>query len=519
VQLNYHFLKQLSARLNDILLGAKFIASFSQQKDEVIFSFKSEDNDSFLIRATLTSDFSCLSFPEEFKRSRKNSANIFDCLNDDKVIRIHQFENERAFTIHFESGHQLLFKMFGNRSNIILIKKNGERELFKNKLPKDNQINTEELDRTIEPSYEEFLVAQNFNAIFPTFGNSVKVWLQENGYEKSTPAEKWKLLLQVEKLLGQCSFYSCEKGHKPIFSLLKTKGCNSLSSDPIKAINEYHQHFSKTYYFESRKSSILKDLEKIVKQNKNYIDKSENKLTSLIEGSQPREIGDIIMANLHAFSSGLSEISLFNFYSNSDMIIRLNKKLSPQKNAENYYRKGKNRKIEIASIEKSIAAKKASLKQINLLIDKVESCESGKSLNTIVKENELDKSVQKNVVHIPYKEFIVDGFRVWVGKNAKHNDELTLKYSFKEDLWLHVKDVPGSHVIIKYESNRDFSMAIIEKAAEIAAYYSKRKTDSFAPVLYTPSKYVRKRKGSLPGQVVVDKEKVILVTPKDPNNN
>lgn len=517
MQLNYHFLKQLSAQLDGILVKATFIESFCQQKDELIISFKLENNNAFLIRATLTSDFSCLSFPEEFQRSRKNSVNIFDSLSNERVNSIQQFTNERAFSIHFDSGSQLLFKMFGNRSNIILIPKNGDRDLFKNKLPKDKEISIEQLDRNINPSYEEFILDQKFITTFPTFGNSVKPWLQENGYIKGTLEEKWNLLLQLDELLGQNSFFICKKGLKPVFSLLKTPGCNSLSTDPIEAINSFYLHFSKTYYFEVRKAAVLKTLEKTRKQIENYIIKSEQKLLSLIEGTQPREIGDIIMANLHVFNPGQTAITLFNFYSNSDIIIRLNKKLSPQKNAENYYRKGKNRKIELASIKNSVSSKKDFLEKTKLLIEEVEACESGKTLNTIVKENELVKSTNKEIVNVPYKEFVIDGFRIWVGKNAKHNDELTLKYSFKEDLWLHAKDVPGSHLIIKYESNRDFNKSIIEKAAEIAAYYSKRKTDTFAPVIYTPSKYVRKRKGSLPGQVVVDKEKVILVNPKNPS--
>jgi predicted ribosome quality control (RQC) complex YloA/Tae2 family protein len=518
VQLNYHFLKQLSAQLDNILVKATFIESFCQQKDELIISFKLENNDSFLIRATLTSDFSCLSFPEEFQRSRKNSVNIFDSLSNARVKSIQQFENERAFSIHFESGSQLLFKMFGNRSNILLIPRNGETTMFKSNFPKDKEINTEQLDREINPRYEEFILDQKYNASFPTFGNSVKPWLQENGYEKCTLKEKWELLLQLEKLLSQNAFFICKKGHKPVFSLLESTDCNSLSNDPIEAINSFYQHFSKTYYFEVRKATVLRTLEKTKKQIENYINKSEEKLLSLIGDTQPREIGDIIMANLHVFNPGQTEITLFNFYTNSDILIRLNKKLSPQKNAENYYRKGKNRKIELSSIENSVSSKKGFLEKTSLLIEKVEACESGKTLNTIVKENELVKSTKKQALNVPYKEFLIDGFRIWVGKNAKHNDELTLKYSFKEDLWLHAKDIPGSHLIIKYESNRPFNMSIIEKAAEIAAYYSKRKTDSFAPVIYTPSKFVRKRKGSLPGQVVVDKEKVILVSPKNPSN-
>jgi len=517
VQLNYHFLKQLSSQLNELLVGASFIESYCQEKDELIISLQLKNNELFIIRATLTSSFSCLSFPKIFNRSRKNSVNLFEGLNDECIVSVYQFKNERAFSFVFQSGKQLLFKMFGNRSNIILIEKNGHKVLFKNSLPKDKDIAIERLDRDLNNSFEDFSKFLNFQEQFPTFGNAINPWLEEKNYQNLSPEEKWKLLVEVEKTLDGPTFFLCRGQPKPVFSLLKTSECESLPNDPIAAINAFYLYFSKTYFFETKKENFLRVLLKKKKQIENYINKSEQKLSSLFDGPQPKEIGDIIMANLHGISIGQSEVTLFNFYSESDIKIRLNKKLSPQKNAENYYRKGKNRKIEEASIAGSIGLKKGLLSRTLKVIEQIELCESGKALNVIIKENELEKSIKKKAVNVPYKEFIVDGFRIWVGKNAKANDELTLKYSYKEDLWLHAKDVPGSHLIIKYESSRAFNHYIIEKSAEIAAYYSKRKTDSLAPVIYTPAKFVRKRKGSLPGQVVVEKEKVILVTPKRPS--
>ena len=516
MHLNYHFLKQLNVQLNELLSEAKFIEAFSQQKDELMIVFELKDQSYFWVRATLTSSFSCLSFPEEFKRSRKNSVNLFDQIQNENIIEVYQFLNERAFAIQFQSGQSLVFKMYGNRSNIILIDSNGTKTLFKKNLPKDLEIDVLKLDRIIDRSFEEFEVSQNLNTQFPTFGKAVNPWLNAQDYQNLTIERKWSLLMKAEDLMNKPSFYLCKERHKPIFSLLKTPDCEPLPSEPIAAINNYYLHFSRTYFFEIRKEGLLRVLAKKKKQIQNYIVKSEQKLVSLFQSTQPKEIGDIIMANLHAISTGQTEVSLFNFYSNDNISIRLNKRLSPQKNAENYYRKGKNRKVEEAKSKESIESKKKELEKVNLIIKKIETCDSSKVLSNLIKENSLEKTSKKATANVPYKEFQIDGFRIWVGKNAKANDELTLKYSFKEDLWLHAKDVPGSHLLLKYESNRPFNLIVIEKSAEIAAYYSKRKTDSLAPVIYTPVKFVRKRKGSLPGQVVVEKEKVILVPPKKP---
>jgi predicted ribosome quality control (RQC) complex YloA/Tae2 family protein len=105
-----------------------------------------------------------------------------------------------------------------------------------------------------------------------------------------------------------------------------------------------------------------------------------------------------------------------------------------------------------------------------------------------------------------------------VGKNAKANDELTLKYAFKEDLWLHAKDAPGSHVLIKHQSGKNIPVNVIERAAAYAAYYSKRKTDTLVPVIYTPVKYVRKKKGAAAGQVFVSQENVLMTPAQGPQD-
>ena len=115
---------------------------------------------------------------------------------------------------------------------------------------------------------------------------------------------------------------------------------------------------------------------------------------------------------------------------------------------------------------------------------------------------------------LPYRRFTCEGFQIWVGKSAKDNDALTLRHGYKEDLWLHARDVSGSHVLLKHQANRPFPPAVVEKAAALAAWYSKRKTDTLCPVICTPKKYVRKTKGAPPGQVVVEKEKVLLVEPR-----
>jgi predicted ribosome quality control (RQC) complex YloA/Tae2 family protein len=103
-------------------------------------------------------------------------------------------------------------------------------------------------------------------------------------------------------------------------------------------------------------------------------------------------------------------------------------------------------------------------------------------------------------------------FEIRVGKNAKANDEL-LRISHKDDLWLHARDVPGSHVLVKTKKGKNTPQPVIQRAAELAAHYSRASGEKLVPVMLTERKYVRKIKGSAAGLVKVEREKTILVEP------
>jgi predicted ribosome quality control (RQC) complex YloA/Tae2 family protein len=185
--------------------------------------------------------------------------------------------------------------------------------------------------------------------------------------------------------------------------------------------------------------------------------------------------------------------------------------LSPAANAENYYRKAKNFSKELAHWEENIARKKKEIAEIVEKLEALASVETRKGLKPFLALATDKKSAEE----LPFKQFEVEGWVIWVGKNAKNNDLLTLKYAKKQDIWLHARDVSGSHVIIRNPQNKTVPAFVIEKAASLAAYFSKRQTESLCPVIVTSKKYVRKTKDLLPGMVIVDREEeVVLVKPE-----
>jgi len=519
VQNNYYFLRKVSSYLQNHLVGFRLVEAFSQAKDELILRFyEQEKHDFFYIRANLSPEFTCLSFPVDFNRARQNSVDLFEPLLGMEVVGVKQFLNERCFAILFHEGFALLFKMYGQRSNIISFQENQAIELFNNNLDKDWEINLATLDRCIDQSLEGF-IKNGFTQTFPTFDKEMKEIVKVKLQESQNLENQYSLIQHTLALIEKPHYYIFSKNNQIHFSLLPPPQSSTdfqvlqVFENPIEAVNYfYHLYISKLQLLRE-KTEILKKFEKQREKASFYIQKSEEKLLALQLENRYEEIGHILMANLQAIPEKTQKITLFDFYHNQDISIKLKEHLSPQKNAEMYYKKAKNQKIEIQTLQENISKKKRELENLQLYISEIQDINNVKELRKYLKANQLVQ-VEGEKEDIPFRRFDCEGFEILVGKNAKNNDLLTQKYAFKEDMWLHARDVSGSHVVIKYKSGKPFPATVIERAAELAAWYSKRKNDSLCPVVYTPKKFVRKPKGADEGAVIVEKEQVIMVVPK-----
>jgi predicted ribosome quality control (RQC) complex YloA/Tae2 family protein len=156
----------------------------------------------------------------------------------------------------------------------------------------------------------------------------------------------------------------------------------------------------------------------------------------------------------------------------------------------------------IEKAEQDLAKNKKKLHEL-------EQAEQFKSIKHLV--NETQK--KQDETDLPYKKFTFEGYDILVGKHAESNEKILNYFSDKNDTWLHAKDVSGSHVLIKMKGRDKLPENVLEKAASLAAYYSKNRNQDLVTVMYTPRKYVRKIKGADKGKVTVSQEKTILVKP------
>ncbi len=513
MHVNHYFLKYLTDYLDKKISGYRLVKCYCQNKDELILEFVQKD-EPFYLKVLVKDKLNIISFPIEHHKARKNVVSVFKKLEGCNVFGVYQFKNDRSFSIKFTNQFELVFKFHGSKSNIILLSNEEVTEIFKNTLTSDRNLKKGQLNRDLDQTYASFLKSTDpLRELYPTFGPITKNYLLRKGYSGKDKENDWEKIQKVINELNDHTFYITMIDDDLHLSLLKIGKIISIHNNPLEAANDFYIRFIKSFTFSKEKKEALKLLINKKRKIENYVNKTSLKLTDLLENDNPEELADIIMANLNKIPEGSTEAKLYNFYKDKMVNIKLKSGLSPQKSAEHYYKKSKNRKIEIGTIEKNLSAKKDELILINNYINELDKVDNLSDLRRLVINKINPSKIETESKILPFKTFIVRDYHILIGKNSKNNDELTLKYAKKNDLWLHAKDVAGSHVVVKNKPGKNFPKDIIEKAAQLAGYYSKNKNEGLTPVIYTSKKFVRKRKGSHPGEVIVDKEQVIIVKP------
>ena len=507
------------------LIGQKAGHCFSQSKNELIIPFQDID-----IRVGCNTPLTYCIPVNSFARARKNVAELFPEIANRHLRTIRVIDFERTLVLCFDDQLELIIKLHGTSSNILLAQAKKVKALFNTQLSNDWQY--EEQSGPYQSSLLNEQVATEFNdirkqlhAISPIFDKQFARRIDQIARPASHIGEALKLVKE-EAMDG--SYYLSKDERKVHFTVFPPTNGEHLE---IKGVIEALQVFLKLHFQYQNYRSQYKVLEKQLKQPYDKYQKIFNSYThnvnQLKSQRNPEELGHLLMAHMHEIERGAKLWKGKDFYQEGEISIKLKTDLSPQENAQRYYQKHKERKKRLAYLEGELddiqqkldAASKAYQDFLKLsapidlpLQPKGIPFQTIQELKSLVQQHE--KEIEKKDKRLPFRKFSLDSFEIFVGKSAKNNDLLSFKFAHKEDLWMHAKDVAGSHVIIRHQAGKTIPSHVLEYAASLAAYYSKRKTDSVVPVQYTPKKYIRKRKGDPPGMVVVQKESVILVEPE-----
>ena len=286
------------------------------------------------------------------------------------------------------------------------------------------------------------------------------------------------------------------------------------------------------YYEKSAESTRLKqktrDVEQLLTRTAARIERTmrvrEKELEEGKKADHYRICGELLQANLHRAQSGMTEITVENYYDNcAPFTIPLRADKNPQQNAQLYFKKYNKAKTSARVVADLIQKDKEDLSYLDSVYLALCDCESGADVDQIREElirtgfsRNRKKNAAKPASQSKPRKFISStGKTILVGRNNVQNDYLTVKLSRKDDLWLHTKDIHSSHVLIVSGGEEIDDQSILEAAA-ICAYYSKGKNAPKVEVDYCPVSHVKKPNGARPGMVVYDGHYSVLVEPKLP---
>lgn len=282
-------------------------------------------------------------------------------------------------------------------------------------------------------------------------------------------------------------------------------------------LDAYYEGKSERDRVQQQAGVVLRVIHNELKKNKTKIKKQQAELAQADHADEYKVKGELLTTYMHQIERGMTDIELPNYYDdNKPMQIQLSNQLSPSQNAQRYFTRYNKLKASVKYLNEQIALAQKEVDYFENLQAQVDIA-SPKDIEEIrqelIQEGYLrvqSKKKQKAQVSQPEIFYASDGTQIEVGKNNLQNERLSMKTANKSDIWMHTKDIPGSHVIIH---SSEPSEQTLTEGAQLAAYFSKARDSANVPVDYLPVRRLRKPNGSKPGFVIFEGQTTMTVTP------
>ncbi|VPK47917.1 fibronectin/fibrinogen binding protein [Streptococcus pneumoniae] len=453
------------------------------------------------------------------------------------IESIEQVENDRIVEMTVSNKNEigdhiqatLIIEIMGKHSNILLVDKSSHKILevikhvgfsqnsYRTLLPGSTYIappSTESLnpftikdEKLFEILQTQETTAKNLQSLFQGLGRDT--------------ANELENILITDKLSTFRDFFNQE-----------TKPClTETSFSPVPFANQVGEPFSSlsdlldTYYknkaerdrVKQQASELIRRVENELQKNRHKLKKQEKELLATDNAEEFRQKGELLTTFLHQVPNDQDQVILDNYYTNQPITIALDKALTPNQNAQRYFKRYQKLKEAVKYLTDLIEETKATI----LYLESVETVLNQAGLEEIAEIRE--ELIQTGFIRRRQREKIQkrkkleqylasDGKTIiYVGRNNLQNEELTFKMARKEELWFHAKDIPGSHVVIS--GNLDPSDEVKTDAAELAAYFSQGRLSNLVQVDMIEVKKLNKPTGGKPGFVTYTGQKTLRVTP------
>lgn len=453
------------------------------------------------------------------------------------IESIEQVENDRIVEMTVSNKNEigdhiqatLMIEIMGKHSNILLVDKSSHKILevikhvgfsqnsYRTLLPGSTYIappGTESLIPFTIKDEKLFEILQTQE----TTAKNLQILFQGLGRDTANELER---ILVSEKLSAFRNFFNQE-----------TKPClTETSFSPVPFANQMGEPFTSlsdlldTYYkdkaerdrVKQQASELIRRVENELQKNRHKLKKQEKELLATDNAEEFRQKGELLTTFLHQVPNDQDQVILDNYYTNQPITIALDKALTPNQNAQRYFKRYQKLKEAVKYLTDLIEETKATI----LYLESVETVLNQAGLEEIAEIRE--ELIQTGFIRRRQREKIQkrkkpeqylasDGKTIiYVGRNNLQNEELTFKMARKEELWFHAKDIPGSHVVIS--GNLDPSDEVKTDAAELAAYFSQGRLSNLVQVDMIEVKKLNKPTGGKPGFVTYTGQKTLRVTP------
>ncbi|EON3042601.1 fibronectin-binding protein EfbA [Enterococcus hirae] len=472
---------------------------------------------------------------------------------------IEQIENDRVIHFHFTKRDELgdlqniilIVELMGRHSTIILVNKESGKILdaikhigssqntYRSLLPgvdyiappEQNQLNpfSQEKEKVFHRLSQMDLTPKGIQQQFQGIGFDTAQELVARLTER--PNEKmlvWQEFFTAIDTQLSPSLY--EVAEKEYFTPINYRFFNSNTQQKkmyptlSALLDAFYQEKAEKDRAKQQGGELIRKIENELKRNRNKLKKREQTLKDSENAEDYRRDGELLTTFMAQVPRGANEVTLPNYYEEDRPItIKLDPALTPNQNAQKYFHRYQKLKNAVKLIGKQIEEAKNEIDYLESVLSQLEI--AGPMDIEVIKEEltaegylkkKSSKKQKRKKPSQPDQYLSTDGTLILVGKNNLQNDQLSLKTAKKTDYWLHAKNIPGSHVIIKSDQPSDET---ITEAAELAAYFSKYRHSAQVPVDLVQVKHLRKPNGAKPGYVIYENQKTIIVTPEEEKIN
>ena len=301
------------------------------------------------------------------------------------------------------------------------------------------------------------------------------------------------------------------------FSALLFSDSKTQMSTLSELLDTFYKDKAERDRVNQQASELIRRVENELEKNRKKLGKQEEELLATENAEEFRQKGELLTTFLHQVPNDQNQVELDNYYTGEKILITLDKALTPNQNAQRYFKRYQKLKEAVKHLTSLIEETRNTI----LYLESVETALAQASLSEIAEIREeliqtgfirrrQREKIQKR--QKPEKYLATDGQTIiLVGRNNLQNDELTFKMAKKDELWFHAKDIPGSHVVIT--GNLQPSDEVKTDAAELAAYFSKARLSNLVQVDMIEIKKLNKPTGGKPGFVTYTGQKTLRVTP------